>query len=317
MLKSKDAHPRSNVTASELPVLECLWNFGTKANLTEETMKAIAFLSRERDGPDGPGGGSGKGMVGMTTYKSGVELFRDLLMKNRKRLDRTYREAMEKDVPAGVQFSLLSPVEAMVLNTEACAACNIVVHRLRRCAGCFVPGYCSKACQKSHWSTHKQSCRKKAPQNSELALVDLSLVDGTFMGSQGPGMMTASFSLGTVGGGACHPTDVNTKIPANLLGKKVVVKVQVPTDRSPMAGMFDQMVDRVPNPGCMIYDESRTWTLQATAKNTPTGYDAMCQMVREHGERGGLKAYFTAYLPSTPDGIVKIEYKKVLRAQLW
>lgn len=304
--KAKEKNRRSKVEApsGELPVLECLWNFGTQANMTTETIQAIAHLTKTPSGGGGGDGGGGdpsKGVTGMTSFTSGVELFRDLLLKNRKRLDPAYLATKEADLPAGVRFSLLSPVEAMLLNTESCAHCSEVVRRLRRCAGCMVPGYCSKECQKAHWKTHKPGCKKKAPPDSQLALVDLSTSSGSIMAMMPHMSLLPTYTTGGATGGA-----PGCRIPAGLLGTKVVVKVQVP-----------QSANHASQLPCMVYDESRSWTLQASAANTTTGYDAMVQTIRSKGERGGLKAYFTAYLPDTPEGILKIDYTRVLRAQTW
>jgi hypothetical protein len=41
---------------------------------------------------------------------------------------------------------------------ESCGEPN-VAHRFKKCNGCGKARYCSKKCQKSHWSEHKRSCR--------------------------------------------------------------------------------------------------------------------------------------------------------------
>ena len=46
----------------------------------------------------------------------------------------------------------------------SCGACHTTVGHLRKCSGCGGQVYCSAACQKAHWPTHKKSCSKVIAQ---------------------------------------------------------------------------------------------------------------------------------------------------------
>uniref|UniRef100_A0A0G4GPT6 MYND-type domain-containing protein n=1 Tax=Chromera velia CCMP2878 TaxID=1169474 RepID=A0A0G4GPT6_9ALVE len=45
-------------------------------------------------------------------------------------------------------------------NEERCAACGIggAESRLLKCSGCLRVKYCSKVCQKRHWTDHRPDC---------------------------------------------------------------------------------------------------------------------------------------------------------------
>ena len=45
---------------------------------------------------------------------------------------------------------------------DKCASCADSTQSLRQCARCKTVSYCSTACQRAHWKTHKPSCHFKA-----------------------------------------------------------------------------------------------------------------------------------------------------------
>jgi splicing suppressor protein 51 len=45
-------------------------------------------------------------------------------------------------------------------NSRACASCATANVSLQQCARCRSVSYCNRDCQKTHWSTHKQSCTR-------------------------------------------------------------------------------------------------------------------------------------------------------------
>lgn len=49
-----------------------------------------------------------------------------------------------------------------------CDQCHKHTDQLRRCSGCQAAWYCSRECQKQHWSQHKRFCNKgKSKQDGE------------------------------------------------------------------------------------------------------------------------------------------------------
>ena len=55
---------------------------------------------------------------------------------------------------------------------EACAGCGAAgAGAVQRCGGCRSVVYCSRACQKVHWKTHKAACRQlrdRVPEGRQL-----------------------------------------------------------------------------------------------------------------------------------------------------
>mmetsp|Transcript_10686 Transcript_10686/g.18968 ORF Transcript_10686/g.18968 Transcript_10686/m.18968 type:complete len:293 (-) Transcript_10686:73-951(-) len=56
------------------------------------------------------------------------------------------------------------------MSTSNCAACGKGGEGLKKCAACNAIRYCSVACQKTHWSVHRQACKKRATELKEEAL---------------------------------------------------------------------------------------------------------------------------------------------------
>lgn len=55
-------------------------------------------------------------------------------------------------------------------NTERecshCTAYETTAHKLLRCTQCLTAFYCDTNCQRSHWETHKQFCRRVRPSTT-------------------------------------------------------------------------------------------------------------------------------------------------------
>jgi splicing suppressor protein 51 len=66
-------------------------------------------------------------------------------------------------------FATLGPSR---LGDRTCVSCGKTEtelspeQTLKRCSRCRVPVYCSRACQKAHWKTHKSACTFGALQNN-------------------------------------------------------------------------------------------------------------------------------------------------------
>merc|ERR1712146_725538 len=73
-----------------IPVIECLWKYCEKANMTATDLEAISFLS---------GKAGGAGMQSMKSSSDGIDLFRELLLKNRRRISPSYCRAKEANLP--------------------------------------------------------------------------------------------------------------------------------------------------------------------------------------------------------------------------
>jgi len=77
---------------------------------------------------------------------------------------------VEKDIHKVQEIALLYgfdlPYEAQVrkylvwlrYHRPVCQACRKETTQLRRCTRCWLGTYCSKACQRRHWTQHKQRC---------------------------------------------------------------------------------------------------------------------------------------------------------------
>ena len=68
-------------------------------------------------------------------------------------------EALMKEVNDPLKPAVL---QSKLDGNETCACCgaeNGNGASLKQCAGCKIPFYCSKECQKSDWSSHKELCK--------------------------------------------------------------------------------------------------------------------------------------------------------------
>ena len=54
----------------------------------------------------------------------------------------------------------------MCIKATECAVCSKPAPH--HCSRCKVVGYCSKACQRQHWPTHKAGCKPEPPARDEL-----------------------------------------------------------------------------------------------------------------------------------------------------
>jgi len=159
---------------------------------------------------------------------------------------------------------------------EICSACGDARDEGRpkfmMCARCRGASYCSKACQKAHWSAHKKVCGVAATSDRE------SVVVSTIAPPELQGLWTAApFSFtGELGANASAGHQIKDSAPRNVHGDAVfVVKIQLPMD-----GVGTM---------AMIYDRSRSFTLQMVP--LPPNAAAYVRATREFQ---GNKAYLEA-----------------------
>ncbi|KAJ7876616.1 hypothetical protein B0H13DRAFT_2668595 [Mycena leptocephala] len=84
--------------------------------------------------------------------------------------------------------------EVRAQGKHACAVCGNVEHELRRCGKCKHASYCSKACQKADWSTHKFAC-SAADSGINMAKIAQTLAASTFINMQLQGAFIDAFDL--------------------------------------------------------------------------------------------------------------------------
>jgi hypothetical protein len=262
--------------------------------MTADVLKGINFMLSEH---------KTKGIVSLDDNEACVvHLFCNLLRKNRKQLAKVYINDREKGslkIPPGVKCSILCPVEALETLTAKCAQCG-AVQKLKRCSACQAVAYCSKECQTLHWkSGHKKACAEhRAASKTKCCVVDL-----TKQSKQVQSKFMTNISLRSSRG--CCTSDISKKaiLPPALLGKSITVKVQTP--------MFGN------NGTCMVYDKKRSFTIHIDDGNCVSGYREMVDKIRADGEMGGLKAYMMAHISSKQNGLLKIEFGRLLPSQPW
>ncbi|KAF8996165.1 ankyrin repeat-containing domain protein [Cyathus striatus] len=171
---------------------------------------------------------------------------------------------------------------------KACAACGEKEKPLKNCAKCQVARYCSRECQRSHWPTHKKSCKPfnaantvtlKPTYNHDIrTLVPMSK------------FMRAHVGAPDLEAPASH--SIASNVPKDLSAPKpIVIKVQVPMG--------------APTGDMMVYTKKRDFVCTIRRVDEPKAYDAVSRMVREKGV-GGLKAYFVAELRGKDELVVKV-----------
>eukprot|EP00035_Acanthoeca_spectabilis_P010452 m.185314 g.185314 ORF g.185314 m.185314 type:complete len:499 (-) comp15025_c0_seq1:161-1657(-) len=303
-------------------LLEVQWHFGEKATLQPKDLQAMnALLGRvKKENPVG----------GHTVSDSGLDALQDMLVKNRARLADGYKARHDDAAHPGIKCSVIPPMETTLINLHHCAVCSTLPEKPKWCGGCLKVPYCSAACQKKHWKEggHKAECTKTkkggsggdkggskkgtgstataggaaaaAPRSDDkLLVVDLTKQDSMGVGNN-YGMFLSTNT--TTSGRQNKPQKVSdrAKIPANLRGTETVVKVQV----QPVADM------------CLIYDRTRSWEVHCDRGNCVAGLAEIARLVRTRGVMGG-KGYFRAWLPKTPNGLLKISYADMLPPRNW
>lgn len=157
-----------------------------------------------------------------------------------------------------------------------CSGPGCMARTTQRCSGCAGACYCSVACQRAHWPTHKRACKGKHKQADSSSRPSVLL---TLVNDLPPGMIFSLLpSNGSVGGKLPSVADVESpSAPLNIHGDAVfVVKVQTND------GDVKEYANKV-----VIYDRARSFTVMKAAP-------ALEAFVRARGVRGGIKAYCEA-----------------------
>ncbi|TFY83377.1 hypothetical protein EWM64_g638 [Hericium alpestre] len=155
--------------------------------------------------------------------------------------------------------------------------------KLKACAACRSVRYCSTACQRSHWKTHKLTCQ---PFNAENT-VTLKPIYKEYRTM----MSTADLTRNILGITPPQPERPSrgTQRPISY-PKSVIIKVQVPfAGTSPL----------------LVYEKKRDFVCEVKRADCPQDYDRIMQVIREKGV-GGLKGYFAAELRSKDELVVKV-----------
>ncbi|KAH6913589.1 ankyrin repeat-containing domain protein [Coprinopsis sp. MPI-PUGE-AT-0042] len=180
-----------------------------------------------------------------------------------------------------------------------CDSCRIEGKGFKKCARCKTAQYCSKECQTTAWKAHKPLCK---PFNNTSTV--------TVRPFYRPGASTIPSDALIRGAMAGLPTrDVpqshmrGSHIPRDLTsaGKKMVLKVQVPTSRSSLGDL-------------LVYTKKRDLVCQVRRIDGEGAYDELVRTVRTQGV-AGAKGYFVADLRSRDELVIKTS--EILSAQPW
>ncbi|KAG7439536.1 uncharacterized protein BT62DRAFT_700288 [Guyanagaster necrorhizus] len=173
--------------------------------------------------------------------------------------------------------------------------------QLRLCSKCQTTRYCSTACQRSHWPTHKPLCQPFSTQNT------VTLIPYYPESQNGFCQPMAKFnrdiwSIPAPETPQSHHRFAHTpkNLPAKSL-KSIIIKVQVPFDAFSSKPLANVKLDG----DLLVYTKKRDFVCTIRRGDAPEEYDHISQVVRIKGV-GGAKAYFAAELRSKTALIVKV-----------
>ncbi|KAK0245163.1 hypothetical protein EDD85DRAFT_963835 [Armillaria nabsnona] len=187
-------------------------------------------------------------------------------------------------------------------DTKACESCKKPGGdgvQLRLCSKCQTARYCSTACQRSHWRTHKPLCQSFSVRNTVTLIPYYSEARNGFV------QPLAKFSrdllsIPTPDTPEFHHRFAHTPKDLSIdTSKSIIIKVQVP---------FDAVSNRRnvrPGGDLLVYTKKRDFVCTIRRVDRPEEYDRISQVVRTKGV-GGAKAYFAAELRGKTALIVKV-----------
>lgn len=155
-------------------------------------------------------------------------------------------------------------------SNASCLNCGDL-ENLKKCTACLAVSYCSKECQRSHWSAHKPDCKKKAVETK------LVVVKPTKQDPLNPGK---HFSL---------------KHKAVVVGKEVFSELKKPFKIKVQVSLNALINGPDPSGSMLVYNKERSYDVYIAPSDPgfKEVYDAVCS-------KGycGIKAYFCATLES-------------------
>ena len=114
----------------------------------------------------------------------------------------------------------------------------------------------------------------------------------------GEEMRRASEASSSKKGKGKNTGEKSTELHPNVIGKEVIIKVQLPMGRSSRM---------------LVYDETKDLTCEISADGQPMEYARLEKRIRDSGWMG-MKGYFMA---EVGDGTLKIKVKEILASQPW
>ncbi|KAG6907547.1 hypothetical protein DXG01_008533 [Tephrocybe rancida] len=176
---------------------------------------------------------------------------------------------------------------------KRCDSCGATDKALKNCSKCHVARYCSVACQKQAWGTHKKTCQPFSTGNT--ATVKPYYMEGqNIMPTQ---VLQNQFF------GVDHTTPDthyrSSHVPKNLeQAKNIIIKIQ----------QAYNLAKNRPEPGAgplLVYTKKRDFVCRIRREDTPAAYDRISSTIAAKGV-GGAKAYFAAELKSKDELAVKV-----------
>ncbi|KAK0197888.1 ankyrin repeat-containing domain protein [Armillaria mellea] len=187
------------------------------------------------------------------------------------------------------------------METKACKFCKKPGGdgvQLRLCSKCKTAWYCSTACQRSHWLTHKPLCQPFSVGNTVTLIPYYDPRVGILLPVAE--LCREIWSIPTPDTTQSHRHLGHAHTPKNLSAgslKSIVIKVQVEIDLSSQRPILDGDI--------LVYTKKRDFVCKIRRVDGPEEFDRISQVVRTKGV-GGVKAYFAAELRGKTALIVKV-----------
>ena len=311
------------------PVIEVRYTYNTAAGLSADVIKSIEAAMRLLPPK------TLQKPIGAEVAE--IRLLLKMLLANRARLKPDFVHRASKGLPHGWHTSVLMPLLKKSATEKKLCQCGKAVTKF--CSRCLKQGYCSAACQKTHWPTHKLCCRKPDKAPGSLATVSIAAaendarLDETMARMQGINLSHTSLQNSTATSRNAYAVFAGADDDATR-GAMIPFKLQVPMAPNEVdaAGVTASTRYKEQTPAVvqdlgdsfgggdprgvaiMAYDQRRR--LQFKIYPSACAQHAeLLRTIRTRGMCGGLKAYFNAYLTSQRE--LKIVMDELLPAQPW